>query len=108
MYKRTYTCLVEVEWDRRKAASNFKKHGIDFADAATVLSDDLAITVLDEGSEEERYVTLGMDALGRLLVPFQPVFPNMDGLDCTTVQSCARREGGRTSWNGTSRRLYVA
>jgi uncharacterized DUF497 family protein len=60
---------VEVEWDQRKADSNLKKHGVDFADAATILFDDLALTVLDDSEhEEERYVTLGMDALGRCLV----------------------------------------
>ena len=30
--------------------------------------DDLALTALDDVSEEERFVTLGMDAMGRLLV----------------------------------------
>jgi hypothetical protein len=60
---------VEVEWDQRKADSNLKKHGIDFADAATVLFDDLAVTILDDSvDEEERYATLGRDALGRCLV----------------------------------------
>jgi hypothetical protein len=60
---------VEVEWDQRKTDSNLKKHGVDFADAATVLFDDLAITISDDSvDEEERYVTLGMDALGRCLV----------------------------------------
>jgi len=33
-----------------------------------VLDDDLAITIRDETSGEERFVTLGIDALGRLLV----------------------------------------
>jgi uncharacterized DUF497 family protein len=59
---------VEVEWDSRKAASNLKKHGVDFADAATVLYDDFALTVSDEHADEERFVTLGMDALSRVLV----------------------------------------
>ena len=43
-------------------------NGIDFADAATVLYDELAVTVADEERDEERFVTIGMDALGRLLV----------------------------------------
>ena len=60
--------MVEVEWDARKAASNLRRHGIDFADAATVLYDELAVTVADEERDEERFVTIGMDALGRLLV----------------------------------------
>jgi uncharacterized protein len=58
----------DVEWDRRKAAANLKKHGVDFADAATVLHDDLAITIHDDDAEEERYVTIGMDALARVLI----------------------------------------
>jgi uncharacterized DUF497 family protein len=83
---------VEVEWDRRKAASNLKKHGIDFADAATVLSDDLAITVLDEGSEEERYVTLGMDALGCLLVVVYTLREDHIRLISTRKATCHERQ----------------
>lgn len=50
---------MELEWDQRKADSNLEKHGVDFADAATVLFDDMAITVLNDSvNEEERYVTL--------------------------------------------------
>ena len=56
------------EWDPRKAAANLKKHGVDFADAATVLHDDQAITIRDDEADEERYVTIGMDALGNVLV----------------------------------------
>lgn len=59
---------MSFEWDGRKAAANLRKHGVDFADAATVFADDLAITVPDEKSQEDRFVTLGVDALGRLLV----------------------------------------
>ncbi len=59
---------MEFEWDPRKAAANLRKHGIDFADAATVLYDELAITVPNDHPEEDRFVTLGMDAIGRVLV----------------------------------------
>jgi uncharacterized DUF497 family protein len=34
-----------VEWNPEKAAQNLKKHGVDFVDAATVLSDELAVTI---------------------------------------------------------------
>lgn len=57
-----------VEWDPEKAAINLQKHRVDFADAATALEDEAALTRGDASSEEERFVTLGMDALGRLLV----------------------------------------
>ncbi len=59
---------MEFEWDPRKAAANLRKHGVDFADAATVLYDELAVTVPDDDPDEGRFVTMGMDALGRLLV----------------------------------------
>lgn len=60
---------MEVEWDANKASSNLKKHGVDFADAAAVLLDDMALTIVDDSvDEEDRLVTLGTDALGRLLV----------------------------------------
>ncbi|RIL06831.1 MAG: hypothetical protein DCC71_05410 [Proteobacteria bacterium] len=67
MHPCAYTRPV-VEWDRAKADANLRKHGIDFADAATVLTDDLALTRPDDDPDEPRFVTLGMDALGRILV----------------------------------------
>jgi uncharacterized DUF497 family protein len=59
---------VDIEWDARKAAANVRKHRIDFADAATILEDDLAVTVIDRHINEDRFVTVGMDGLGRTLV----------------------------------------
>ncbi|MBD1858555.1 MULTISPECIES: BrnT family toxin [Leptolyngbya] len=56
------------QWNRDKAAANLRKHGIDFADAVFVFSDDLAITIPDERFDEERFVTIGVDAFGRVLV----------------------------------------
>ncbi len=60
--------MHDVAWDPRKAASNLRRHGIDFADAASVLYDEDAITIRDDDEDEERLVTLGMDACGRILV----------------------------------------
>lgn len=59
---------MEYEWDEDKAASNQSKHRIDFADAVSVFADDAAITIVDEHPDEERFVTIGMDAFGRILV----------------------------------------
>lgn len=59
---------MEVEWDARKAAANLQKHGVDFADAVAVFADELAVTIPDEGHEDDRFVTVGTDGLGRLLV----------------------------------------
>lgn len=59
---------MAYQWDRDKAAANLRKHGVDFADAVSVFSDDLAVTITDKRFDEERFITIGMDALGRVLV----------------------------------------
>jgi uncharacterized DUF497 family protein len=62
---------MSFEWDIQKAEANFKKHGVRFSEAQAVLEeDDDAITITDDESEpeEERFVTLGTGAKGRLLV----------------------------------------
>ena len=53
MYKCAYNKSIIYQWDNDKAATNFNKHGIDFADAASVFLDDLAVTVNDERFDEE-------------------------------------------------------
>ena len=66
MYNCTY---VRTEWDPGKARLNVRKHGISFADAVACLEDEGALTMPDRFSEtEERWLTMGLDALGRLVV----------------------------------------
>jgi uncharacterized protein len=58
-----------VLWDPAKAKANLAMHGVSFAEAATVLNDDRAITREDEDSVgEQRFVTLGLSGVGSLLV----------------------------------------
>jgi uncharacterized DUF497 family protein len=59
---------VGYEWDPNKAASNLRKHSVDFADAVAVLEDEWALTLDDDYPHERRYATIGADMLGRLLV----------------------------------------
>lgn len=56
--------IIEMvyQWNRDKATANLRKHGIDFADAVSVFSDDLAITIPDERFDEEWFITSGVDA----------------------------------------------
>ena len=69
MYKCAYNANVEYEWSPAKARSNLRKHGVRFAEAVTALEDDLALTLRDPHvPDEERWITLGLDATGRLLV----------------------------------------
>ncbi len=67
MYKRTLKS-IPFEWDPKKAAINLKKHSIDFADAVSVFNDIHVITIDDPDFDEERFITIGMDAYARLLV----------------------------------------
>lgn len=62
--------MCEFEWDPRKAGVNRRKHGIDFADATAVFEDERALTVPDTitAVDEARMLSLGRDAMGRVLV----------------------------------------
>ena len=51
---------MECKWDPRKARSNLKKHGVDFADAVVALEDGNALTIEDKDHTEQRFKTLGM------------------------------------------------
>ena len=59
---------MDIEWDHKKGKANVQKHGISFAEAVMVLSDELAITIEDPRHSEQRFVTIGSDSLGRILV----------------------------------------
>jgi uncharacterized protein len=60
---------VKIEWDPNKAHANLVAHGVAFADAATVLTDEYALTLEDpDSANEQRFVSLGMSATGSLLV----------------------------------------
>jgi hypothetical protein len=53
----------------KKAASNLRKHGVDFADAVGVFEDDWALTLDEQDVDgEQRHVTVGMDFLARVVV----------------------------------------
>ena len=59
------------EWDEEsKAGINFRKHGVRMPEAIPVFDDPYAITIVDDQSDpgERRFITLGMEAAGRLLV----------------------------------------
>ncbi|MFM9887783.1 MAG: BrnT family toxin [Burkholderiales bacterium] len=60
---------MNIDWDPNKAVVNFRKHEVSFAEAATVLTDDRALTREDPDSvSEQRFVSLGMSSTGALLV----------------------------------------
>ena len=59
------------EWDEEgKAGINFRRHGVRMPEAIPVFDDPCAVTITDDESDpdEQRFVTLGIGATGRLLV----------------------------------------
>ena len=58
------------EWDKRKAISNEKKHGVSFDEASTVFRDPLAFIFDDENHSEDelREIIIGHSIDGRLVV----------------------------------------
>lgn len=59
---------MAFEFDPKKAATNLRKHQVSFADVEPVFHDDQALTREDpDASGEARFITVGRDALGRIV-----------------------------------------
>ncbi len=60
---------MNFEWDEAKAAANLQKHGVSFDEAATVFAEGLSLTGRDPDHSvgEQRFVTFGLSADGRIL-----------------------------------------
>jgi uncharacterized DUF497 family protein len=88
---------LEVTWDAAKAQSNYAKHGVSFAQAATVLLDPLAVTVFDaqHSEQEERWFTLGLSGDGKLLAlahTFHSTEPGTARVRIISARQATRRE----------------
>ena len=59
---------MAFEWDPAKAQANRRKHGVAFPDAIGAFEDPAAATHPDPHPDEERFVTLGADFFGRIVV----------------------------------------
>jgi len=62
--------MLNFEWDKEKALSNTKKHGIDFSEATTIFSDQYEITITDpiHSVDEYRFISIGVSENKSLLV----------------------------------------
>jgi len=62
--------MIQFEWDPTKAKINLRKHGVAFKEASTIFKDHLSITTYDpdHSEEEDRFITFGFSASGRLLM----------------------------------------
>ena len=61
---------LRFSWDEQKAMANLRKHGVDFATAATIFGDSNSITIYDEAhsTAEDRFIMIGLAVIGQLLV----------------------------------------
>ncbi|WP_094160592.1 BrnT family toxin [Thiomonas delicata] len=87
-----------VEFDPAKARSNLRKHGVSFAHAEDALHDGMALTIEDPDARgEQRFVTLGMDSLGRVLVVVHTQ-PGRNGeIPCVKTTISAKASAARSS-----------
>ncbi len=59
----------EIQYHKGKNAANKLKHkGVSLSETEPVFHDEQALTLQDDHHDEQRWVILGMDAKGRLLV----------------------------------------
>ena len=89
--------LFDIVWDDVKAQSNLLKHDVSFAQAATVMLDPLALTVLDaaHSETEERWFTLGQTSEGRLLAvahTYQILDANIKRVRLISAREATRQE----------------
>ena len=60
---------MDAEWDEAKASANLLERGVAFADAIGAIEDPNGLTLEDSQDDDEgRWVTIGFDLLGRLVV----------------------------------------
>ncbi len=81
---------MEFEWDPSKAASNLRKHGVRFAEAATVFDDQAVLTMHDDDPDEDRFAALGQGSLGRILVVIYTI--RGDRIRIISARKAASRE----------------
>ncbi len=63
--------MISFEWDKAKAASNKKKHGVSFEEAKSVFFDEFALQFYDSDSsdlEEDRFLMLGQSSEARVII----------------------------------------
>jgi len=89
-----HTSRVQIEFDPAKARANLAKHKVSFAHAEQALRDPEAVTIEDPDAEgERRFVTMGMDALGRVLVVVHT--PRGDHVRLISARKASRGEAAQ-------------
>lgn len=84
---------MRFEWSPRKAASNLRKHGVSFEEAATAFDDELGAYYPDR-LHPDRFVLIGYSTVERLLyVVYAEV--RRDAIRIISARKATKREKAR-------------
>lgn len=80
------------QWDVKKAGINRRKHGVSFEEAATMFQDPRMLTLFDDrhSLKEDRWITLGISAAGRLVVASHTFEGASEGSANVRIISCRK------------------
>lgn len=84
---------MEFEWDPRKAAANFKKHGVSFTEAVEAFYDPFAVDDIDDAhssDEEQRFTLIGRSDVRLLIVAH--TFRGSDKVRIISARKASRTE----------------
>ena len=86
------------DWDPQKAKTNVQKHrGISFDRATTIFRDPNMVSIFDDdhSENEDRWITLGVDSTGTLLVvihTFETTAPKITKIRIISARKADRSE----------------
>jgi uncharacterized protein len=88
--------VYNFEWDPKKDRLNLKEHRIPFERGATVFRDSDALTMYDEdhSTDEDRWITMGHDRAGMLVVVSHTYRKQTEGV--VTIRMISARKATKT------------
>lgn len=87
----------DFEWDPKKAGSNIRKHKVSFERGSTIFRDPHVLSIPDEdhSGSEERWITMGLDENGTLLVishRFDVLSPEVSRIRIISARKATKEE----------------
>ncbi|MCB0369544.1 MAG: BrnT family toxin [Bdellovibrionales bacterium] len=82
-------------WDKKKAITNLKKHGVSFEEAKTCFFDTLHIVISDHehsNESEERLILLGLSSENRMLVVVHIEYENNSTIRIISARKASKKE----------------
>ena len=85
---------IHLQWVHKKSASNQKKHGVSFEEAATVFYDEDALEFHDpdHSQSEDKFFLLGLSAQARVLVICHCVRESESVIRIISARKAAKQE----------------